>query len=90
MTQRVERPQPVVRTCRRFSPRPKLEVPNAEGVGAFGRILGFVGTMLGIGGLVFADVVLHGHRGDTLAVLRLVRYSAYSCSWGPSSTSWPT
>lgn len=51
-------------------------VPNAAGVGAFGRILGFVGTMLGIGGLVFAVAVLRGRRGDTLAVLRLVRFAA--------------
>ena len=59
-----------------FLTETETEVANAESVGAFGRILGFVGTMLGIGGLVFAMAVLRGHRGDTLAVLKLVRYSA--------------
>ena len=51
-------------------------VPNAEGVGAFGRLLGFVGTMLGIGGLCFAAVVVRHHRRDLRSVLKAVRYAA--------------
>lgn len=59
-----------------FLSQSEVGVPNAEGVGAFGRLLGFVGTMLGIGGLVFAAVVVHDHRRDTSSVLKAVRYSA--------------
>ncbi len=51
-------------------------VPNAEGLGAFGRLLGFVGTMLGIGGLCFASVVVRNHRRDLRSVLKAVRYAA--------------
>ncbi len=51
-------------------------VPNAEEVGAFGRLLGFVGTMLGIGGLCFAAVVVRNHRRDHRSVLKAVRYAA--------------
>lgn len=51
-------------------------VPNAAGVGAFGRLLGFVGTMLGIGGLCFAAVVVRSHRRDLRSVLKAVRFAA--------------
>lgn len=59
-----------------FLAQTEVAVPNAEGVGAFGRLLGFVGTMLSIGGLAFAAVVVRDHRRDMRSVLKAVRYAA--------------
>ena len=50
--------------------------PNAAAIGAFGRLLGFVGTMLGIGGLCFGAVVVRNHRRDLRSVFKAVRYAA--------------
>jgi copper transport protein len=51
-------------------------VPYAEGVGAVGRLVGFVGTMLVIGGLAFATTVVRDHRRDLRSVLEVVASSA--------------
>ncbi|MDH4280574.1 MAG: copper resistance protein CopC/CopD, partial [Acidimicrobiia bacterium] len=59
-----------------FLQRNEQAAPKSGGVGAFGRLLGFVGTMLGIGGLCFGAVVVHNHRRDLRSVYRAVRYAA--------------
>ena len=59
-----------------FLQRSDQAVPYAASAGAFGRLLGFVGTMLGIGGLAFAHVVVRNHRRDLRSVLKAVRYAA--------------
>jgi len=51
-------------------------VSYADGIGAAGRLLGFVGTMLTIGGLAFATIVVRDHRKDMRSVLKAVGLSA--------------
>lgn len=50
--------------------------PQSAAIGTFGRLLGFIGTMLGIGGLCFGAAVVRDHRRDLGAVLGGVRYAA--------------
>lgn len=69
-------PAPSSQDLADFLAQADVAVPNAEGVGAFGRLLGFVGTMLSIGGLAFAAVVVRDHRRDMRSVLKAVRYAA--------------
>lgn len=71
-----DQPAPATQDLDAFLTQAPVAAPNAEGVGAFGRLLGFVGTMLGIGGLVFAAYVIRDQRPDILSVLKAVRYSA--------------
>ncbi len=51
-------------------------VSYADGIGAAGRLLAFVGTMLTIGGLAFATIVVRDHRKDMRSVLKAVSLSA--------------
>ncbi|MDH3293510.1 MAG: copper resistance protein CopC/CopD, partial [Acidimicrobiia bacterium] len=59
-----------------FLQRSDQSAPKSAGVGAFGRLLGFVGTMLGIGGLTFGAVVVRNQRRDLRSVFTAVRYGA--------------
>ncbi len=59
-----------------FLQRSDQTAPNAAGVGAFGRLLGFVGTMIGIGGLCFGVVVVRNRPRDLRSVFKAVRYAA--------------
>ena len=59
-----------------FLAQSDADVPYAEGIGAAGRLIGFVGTMLTIGGLVFATTVVRDHRRDMRSVLEAVGLSA--------------
>ena len=59
-----------------FLARSEATVPYADGVGAAGRLIGFVGTMLTIGGLAFAAIVVRDHRQDMRSVLEAVGLSA--------------
>lgn len=48
----------------------------ADAIGAIGRFFMFVGTMLAIGGLAFATVVVGDHRDDRRLVLRAVGFAS--------------
>ncbi len=52
-----------------------IGAPYASEVGTAGRAFGLIGTMIAIGGLVFASVVLRGSESDIRSVLKWVRRS---------------
>lgn len=59
-----------------FLAQSDVVVAYANGVGVVGRLIGFVGTMLTIGGLAFAATVVRDHRRDMRSVLEAVGLSA--------------
>lgn len=67
---------PETQDLQAFLQQNEQPVSKSAGVGAFGRLLGFVGTMLGIGGLCFGAVVVRSHRRDLRSVFKAVRYAA--------------
>lgn len=58
----------------RFLTRSGDSAPDATALGAVGRLLRLFGTILAVGGLAFAAVVLQGQRADSRSVLNAVRY----------------
>lgn len=50
-----------------------VKASGASATSTIGRLLGLVGATIGIGGLVFAAMVMRGHEGDVRSVLFWVR-----------------
>jgi copper transport protein len=59
-----------------FLAQGEASLPYADGVGVAGRLIGFVGTILTIGGLAFVATVVRDRRRDMRSVLRGVEVSA--------------
>ncbi len=55
---------------------------GASAVSTVGRLLGLAGATIGIGGLVFAAMVMRGHEGDVRSVLFWVRRAGILLSVG--------